>query len=421
MLSNGKRAILGFTVFAMFFGAGNLIFPVFLAYQAGESIAPAFTGFALTAIGFPMLALLAIGRSGSLEELSSRISPGFSKIFTVTVYLAIGPCLAIPRTAGTSYEMVSAALNMESSLAELIYSAVFFTIAAAVAFRPEKLSSRLGKVMAPILIALIAVLAAAAVSLPAVPAAEAAGAYAETPFPTGFSEGYQTMDAIAGLVFGAILIMNIRAAGASESRKEEAIAVIIGGLLLLAVYSALAFIGYRAHAYISDPSTGAGILSAAAGEAFPATGRFLIASIFIIACFNTSVSLLSSCGEYFHRIIPAMGRSTWILIFAAISCLVANAGLEAIISISAPVLGIIYPGAMVMIVLSFLPDQESLRYSYIFGTLTAIAVSAIDTAGIPLPLHESGFAWFIPSLIMIAAGMIMDRRKSPSVLQKGDR
>ena len=421
MLSNGKRAILGFTVFAMFFGAGNLIFPVFLAYQAGESIAPAFTGFALTAIGFPMLALLAIGRSGSLEELSSRISPGFSKVFTVTVYLAIGPCLAIPRTAGTSYEMVSAALDMESNLAELIYSAVFFTIAAAVAFRPEKLSSRLGKVMAPILIALIAVLAAAAVSLPAVPAAEAAGAYAETPFPTGFSEGYQTMDAIAGLVFGAILIINIRAAGASESRKEEAIAVIIGGLLLLAVYSALAFIGYRAHAYISDPSTGAGIMSAAAGEAFPATGRFLIAAIFIIACFNTSVSLLSSCGEYFHRIIPAMGRSTWILIFAAISCIVANAGLEAIISISAPVLGIIYPGAMVMIVLSFLPDQESLRYSYIFGTLTAIAVSAMDTAGIPLPLHESGFAWFIPSLIMIATGMIMDRRKAPSVLQKGDR
>ena len=116
-----------------------------------------------------------------------------------------------------------------------------------------------------------------------------------------------------------------------------------------------------------------------------------------------------------------MGRSTWILIFAAISCIVANAGLEAIISISAPVLGIIYPGAMVMIVLSFLPGQESLRYSYILGTLTAIAVSAAETAGIPLPLHGSGFAWLMPSLIMIAAGMIMDRRKSPSISQKGDK
>ena len=122
MTTSKERFQLAFTVFAMFFGAGNLIFPVFLAYKAGGNIIPAFTGFALTAIGCPMLALIAVGKGNSLESIGNRIHPLFSRIFTIIIYLAIGPCLAIPRTSSTSFEMVAAATGNSSTFFSIIYS-----------------------------------------------------------------------------------------------------------------------------------------------------------------------------------------------------------------------------------------------------------------------------------------------------------
>ena len=128
MIHARKRVLLSFTVFAMFFGAGNLIFPPFLAYQAGENVVPAFIGFISTAIGLPVLSLVAIGRAGSPEKLASRVHPAFGIAFTVAIYLAIGPCLAIPRTASTSYEMVANALPSTAGWMQIFYSVVFFIL-----------------------------------------------------------------------------------------------------------------------------------------------------------------------------------------------------------------------------------------------------------------------------------------------------
>ncbi len=154
---------MSFTVFAMFFGAGNLIFPVFLAYQAGDNVIPAFTGFALSATALPVLALIAVTKEGDLDGMAGRVHPVFSRILTIAVYLAIGPCLAIPRTASTSYEMAALAAGNDSTLSAIIYSAVFFTLAGIVALRPEKLSKRLGRFLSPLLVLLIAILFAGTV------------------------------------------------------------------------------------------------------------------------------------------------------------------------------------------------------------------------------------------------------------------
>ena len=150
-----ERVVMSFTCFAMFFGAGNLIFPVFLSYRAGANSVFAFLGFILSAITLPVLSLIAIGRTGSLDSLSSRVNPLFSKVFTIVIYLAIGPMLAIPRTASTSYEMVRIAFSLESDALSWAYSFIFFLLAGLIALHPEKLSKRLGKVLSPILIGLI--------------------------------------------------------------------------------------------------------------------------------------------------------------------------------------------------------------------------------------------------------------------------
>ena len=152
-----QRLLLGFTLFSMFFGAGNLIFPPHLGAQAGSNFWPAFAGFAVSAIGLPIAGVVAVARAGGFDQLASRVHPKFSLVFTILVYLSIGPCLAIPRTASTSFEMLVPLVGGERGL-QLGYSIVFFAAAFLVALHPEKLTDRLGRVLCPALIALIFVL-----------------------------------------------------------------------------------------------------------------------------------------------------------------------------------------------------------------------------------------------------------------------
>ena len=221
-----QRSLVGLTLFAMFFGAGNLIFPPWLGVQAGTESLSAFIGFLITAVGFPILGVMAVAESGGLKNLGARVHPVFAFIFMFLIYLSIGPCLAIPRTASTSFEMVVRPLLAENGLLEapllgwtalgfsqLAYSVLFFLAAFLVALNPEKLTSRLGKFLCPMLITLICVLWLGAFVNPIGEAGAPAAAYAGAALAHGFIDGYQTMDTLAALNFGLIIAMNIRAMG----------------------------------------------------------------------------------------------------------------------------------------------------------------------------------------------------------------
>ena len=402
-----ERVVMSFTCFAMFFGAGNLIFPVFLSYQAGENSVFAFLGFILSAITLPVLSLIAIGRTGSLDSLSSRVNPLFSKVFTIVIYLAIGPMLAIPRTASTSYEMVRIAFSLESDALSWAYSFIFFLLAGLIALHPEKLSKRLGKVLSPILIGLIIFLFISVFFMPS-SSRLAVPPYDDKPLLSGILDGYQTMDAIAGLVFGTILAINIRKMGIedeNEIKREGVISSIGGGILLLIIYSLLAIIGYRAFSIVENPNTGADILSGAASFLLPSYGRILIAAIFILACFNTSVGLLSSCGEYFSTICPSLSRGRWILIFALISGLIANVGLDMIISISSPILEVIYPVAITLMLLAFIKDGNKVPLTYKISILVSFIFSLIGI------FTSLSFLWLIPTGATALVSFLFERRK----------
>lgn len=401
-----ERIVMSFTCFAMFFGAGNLIFPAFLSFNAGSNTAFAFIGFALSAITLPVLALIAVGRTGSLERLSARVNPFFARVFTIVIYLAIGPMLAIPRTASTSYEMVKIAFSIERDIISWLYSALFFALAGVVALKPEKLSKRLGKILSPILITLIIILFIS-VFFMAPSDAVAKAPYDKTPFLSGVLEGYQTMDAIAGLVFGTVIAINLRKMGIDDDdiRREGGIAAVGGGILLLVIYLLLSAIGMRSHALLSSADNGADILSAAASFIFPDMGRVLIAAIFIIACFNTSVGLLSSVGEYFNSLYPPLSRAKWIFIFALVSAIIANAGLDTIISISSPVLEVIYPVAVTLMVLSLADGKNNLSLSYKVAIPVAFVFSLVGI------IWGNSFIWIIPTLIAMALGVAADRKR----------
>lgn len=426
-LSSKDLLLVGLTLFSMFFGAGNLIFPPFLGFQAGENVWPAVTGFALSAIGIPIMGVAAVSISGSLKELAGRVNKYFALIFTILSYLSIGPGLAIPRTASTSFEMAVAPFltgGFSLSAARVLYSVLFFGVALLLSMRPDKLTERLGKILTPCLLILILIVFAGSVVSPAGSYGPSYPGYNNNPFAAGFLGGYQTMDAIAALNFGILIAMNVKAKGVKDQKgvvKETIKAGVIAGIVLLLVYSALAYIGNTTGMVNQQAENGAAVLTYAAGDLYGRVGVVLMGIIFFIACLNTCVGLISSCGEFFSSMVPGISYRKWSIIFAVLSFIIANLGLNKILEVSIPILNAIYPVAIVLIILSFLnPWIGKFPYSYSTGILaTGIVsiVSALEQSNIRtpvlaelvsgLPLYGMGFPWVIPAIIGSGAGVII--------------
>ena len=420
-LQGRNLLFVGFTLFSMFFGAGNLIFPPFLGAQAGANTWFAFAGFAMSAIGLPVLGVIAVARSGGLAALAGRVHPRFAAVFTLLIYLSIGPCLAIPRTASTSFEML-APLVGGGAARQLIYSALFFAAAFLVALRPEKLTDRLGKLLCPALIVLIVVLFAGCLLHP--PAAHYAAAgepYTALPAAAGFLAGYQTMDTIAALNFGAVIALNIRAKGVADERQVVRGTIRAGwvaGAVLLAIYAMLTHAGALSGAAFPGGETGADTLTQLARGLFGRPGLVLLAAIFVIACLNTCIGLISCVSEYFHGLFPRVPYAAFAAFFALASMVVSNIGLAGIIALSTPVLNAIYPVAIVLIALSFVPRLAAYRWVYPLAVGLTCVQSVADAFALPglsalldrLPLAGLGFGWVTPALAGLLLGLLLSRR-----------
>ena len=426
-MSKRNRMIMGLTLFSMFFGAGNLIFPPFLAYQAGSVTWPAMVGFCISAIGFPILGVVAVAKAGGLDVLSKRVNPIFAQVFVLLAYLSIGPGLAIPRNSVTSFEMAVLPFLGEGApvgMLQLIYSAVFFLVAVIVALKPEKLSDRLGKIMTPILLTLIVVIFAGCLFKDHAGYGDVTTAYQNHAGIKGFLDGYQTMDAIAALNFGFIIALNIRTMGVENEKQivgETVHAGWIAGALLLAVYCALAHIGGVASGFLEGAENGARTLTGMVDWMFGPIGNAILAAVFVIACLNTCIGLLTCCSDYFHKLLPKISYRAWVIFFAASSMIVANAGLNTILSVSVPVLGALYPVCILLILLGIfhhwvgklpLIYPVSVLFTGVVSILTMIkdlgwAGTALDGVFAILPLSEQGLPWLIPAVLGIALGAVL--------------
>ena len=432
MQLQGKRLLLvGFTLFSMFFGAGNLIFPPFLGAQAGTSTWPAMAGFALSAIGFPILGVVAVARSGGLSRLAGRVHPRFAAVYTMLIYLSIGPCLAIPRTASTSFEMaVSPFLPPDApfGLLQLGYSALFFGVALLLALKPEKLTDRLGKVLCPTLLLLILVIFLGCALRPPGGYGAVTDAYASNPAVQGFLVGYQTMDTIAALNFGIVIALNIRAGAVVRGTVR---AGWLAGAVLLAVYAMLAHIGALSGSAFPGSQNGAEALTRLVSALFGPFGSVLLAAVFVIACLNTCIGLISCCSEYFHELFPRVSYRWWALFFALMSMAIANLGLNQILAVSVPVLGAIYPVAIVLILLSFFhrwiaPLGKIYPVSILFTATASVlyaladahlAIPVLTPAMKSIPLAGLGLGWVPPA----AAGILLGALLSLAPGKKGGK
>lgn len=431
-------------LFGMFFGAGNLIFPAKVGLDAGSNMWSAFAGVFVTAVGIPMLAVVGLGlsRSEGVVELSQRVSRKYSLFFCTLLYLTIGPLFAIPRCASTAFSV--GAVNLLPQEGERLYlalfSLVFFAVVLYFSLKPGGIMTWIGKWLNPVFLVFLAVLVIAALAKPvsSISAVAPAESYASSgsAFFRGFLEGYNTLDALAGLAFGIVVIDVVRKNGISQPERvavNTAKAGIFSCLFMGLIYLFITLICAQSAPVCAGADNGGTVLGTIANHYFRSAGSVLMTLIVTFACLKTAIGLVTSCSKAFvDMFAKGPGYTIWAVVFSLVSFGIANFGLTTIVSWCVPVLMFLYPLAITLILLSLSgkfigANQTVYRTTTAFTLIAAVfdmigAVSGMVPgsrvlaglkafAGNILPLYDLGLGWILPAAIGFLVGLFLTKRK----------
>lgn len=425
MKQNHAFFAIGLMLFALFFGAGNLIFPPFLGQNAGTNTVPAMVGFLITGCGLPLLAVVAVCYSGKdLQGIASRVYPWYGIFMVAAVSLTIGPFFAIPRTGSTSFEMSIAPFLGDGTkqTALLIYSLIFFILSWWFAVTPSKLVDRVGKIMTPIMLILLFALFAFYTIAPMGAWQPASEKYASASLAltSGILEGYNTMDGLAGLLFGILVVEAVRLTGVTDQKTmawETFRAGVVSMFFMSIIYVFLGFIGASSVVPLGMQENGAPILVGVMNYYFGSAGPVIMSIVVFLACLSTSIGLIAAIASLFNKIVPKISFRQWATLFAVISFGLANFGLTTIIKAAIPVLVFLYPLTVALIILTFLNNvykgspivhRTATLFTFfpaIYDGLHMVKLTppAVDTFMSSLPLAAHGLAW----LPIFAAGLIL--------------
>ena len=425
-------------LFGMFFGAGNLIFPVHMGQLAGSSFWPAIIGFLVTGAGLPLLAVAALGisRSSGLYELASKVGKPYSMFFTCALYLTIGPFFAIPRCATTSYTVGLERILPEghARLYLFLFTLAFFIAALLFSLYPGKILTWVGKILNPCFLVFLGILVIVAMLDPSasISSVAPAGDYATQPFFAGFLDGYNTMDILAGLAFGIVVVRVIQGLGVEDPdavASNTMKAGVFSCLLMGAIYLAVTVVGVQSRGLFETSENGGIALAQIAQHYLGNVGLFILAATVTLACLKTAVGLITSCGETFADLFPGlMSYRSWAIVFTGVSFLFSNLGLSTIIEYSIPVLMFLYPLAITLILLALFGrfyghDRRVAVCVTVFTLVGALydfvrslplwlltschLDGVLETLKETLPLAKLGLFWLCPALIGLALGLIL--------------
>ncbi|KGR80119.1 branched-chain amino acid transport system II carrier protein [Ureibacillus manganicus] len=424
-----ENLAVGFMLFALFLGAGNIIFPPSLGQQAGSEYIPAMIGFLITGVGLPLMGIVAVAlNGGDLQEVSKRVHPVFGIIFTSVVYLSIGPLFAIPRTGATTYSIgVAPFLSAEaqSGWMPLFFTTlIFFALVLFLALNPSKLIDRVGKVLTPLLLLVIVLLAVKSFITPIGPIGDAQGPYVTQAFSKGFTEGYLTLDVLASLVFGILIVQSLAANGIKNRIKQVKMTInagIIAALGLAFVYISLAYIGVTSPSVTGYLSDGGSIIAESSRVLYGSAGNIILSAVIILACLTTAIGLVAANATFFNKLFPKLSYQLLVVVFTVFSFLISNFGLANLIKITLPVLMFIYPITIVLMLLVMfdkLFDRRPIVYALALIPTAFIGLyDGLSTAGIKigwysklinsLPLAEQSLGWLLPAVIGLVIGWII--------------
>lgn len=416
MRKNTKDAIvIGFALFSMFFGAGNLIFPGFLGNTLGSSFFTGMIGFVITGVGLPLLAILACSKGdGSFESIASKIGPKFVIIFTTILFMAIGPLLAVPRTAATTFEI---SVNpFFPGIPSIVVIAAYFIINLIFVLKRSSIIDTIGKFLTPALLILLTIIIVKGVFMPI-------GEIINTNVPNVLSssliEGYQTMDAIAALLFAAIITNSLKDKG--YKKKDMPSMILKSGLVaaigLAFVYGGLMYIGAQTTTIASSDLGKTGLLLFISEHILGSAGPVVIGLAMGLACLSTSIGLITAGSDFFEKV--SRGKLTYkfnAIVISLISFLVALLGVDKIIAFSSPILNLLYPVSITIIVTTLLSKWLTNVKAIRLGVYTSLIFSLLLLLpGLNLsflPLSNVGFGWVLPTVLVIIIGYVIFKDKS---------
>ncbi|MGN0144106.1 MAG: branched-chain amino acid transport system II carrier protein, partial [Clostridium sp.] len=410
--------IIGFALFAMFFGAGNLIFPPFLGNAVGSQYLIASIGFICTGVGLPLLAIIAVSKGdGTFETMASKISPKFAIIFTTLLFIAIGPMLAIPRTAATTYEL--AIQPNFPSISPLVWMIIYFAINLIFVLKRSAIIDSIGTYLTPILLLILAVIIVKGVVSPI---GEIISTDTSNVLATSLTEGYQTMDALGGLLFAGMIVGSIVSKGYS---KKDVIPMtlksgFIATLGLAFVYGGLMYLGAQTTGSFTGELTKTNILLFISSSVLGNIGSTIIGLAMALACLSTSIGLLSAGASFFEKL--SKGKLSYrvnAIVISLISIVIGSLGVDNIVVISGPILNLLYPVAITLIFTTLFDEyitnikavKLGVYTSLIFGILSIIPSINLSF----IPLASAGFAWVLPTVLAILIGYLIFPNRKDSI------
>ena len=416
--------VVGFALFSMFFGAGNVIFPPYLGFGAGTQWVNGFLFYFIADIGLALFALFTLLKVGGSENITGRIGSVASNILMSAIILCIGPMVAIPRTAATTFEMSVAPLI--SGVSPVVFSVAFFIVVLLLSIRQSAVIDVVGKVLTPaLLIGLLVLIIKGSIS----PLGSIANPHVDSSFVivNGIKSGYQTMDVLAALAFGIIILKSAQEKGYSDARESSKMiraAAVIAGVLLLIVYFGLTYLGATSASLFSLGISRAELVIGIVERLLGKVGLVIFAVVVALACMTTAVALVSSAASFFEKLTKGrLSYATLVIIICVSSAVISNLGLDRIVAVASPILDIVYPPTLVLIALSWFGDRLS-RGVYCWAVVGALISSVLSTLSLygvsvpivnTLPLASLGLGWIVPAagfgIVAYVIGRLREMRK----------
>ena len=415
---------IGLMTFALFLGAGNLIFPPAMGLDAGTSLSSAMSGFLVTAVGLPAFTIIVLGRIGSTKNLTKALPKWLATTFWILLFTAIGPAFGMPRAVTVAYEMGLKPFFKADHL--VAFSIAFSALTLILAFKPGNMVNYIGKFMTPALIFLLAGLGLAAFISPlGVPAAPY-GDYQHSAVTSGLIQGYMTMDAIAAVGFGWVIIQAIKAKGVVSQKGIASVSfkvAMIYFVLMGSCYIAMGYVGATSTSIATHGMNGSVILTRYVAGEFGIYGQWLLAAIIIMACLTTTVGLTNACAEYYQQTFKASFGFTATII-VVLTGMIANFGLNDILKISLPAILVLCPVAIALVFASLtastihvstLTHTSVLVTAVVFGTVDAVSILGKMPVDLnqffnkTLPLYQAHASWLLPTLLILFVTTIMAR------------
>ncbi|MCY6485102.1 branched-chain amino acid transport system II carrier protein [Clostridium aestuarii] len=408
---NNDILVLGVALFAMFFGAGNLIFPPSLGLFAGKNWVICGVGFFITAIGMPLLGIIAASKAGgTIYDVGNKVGPIFSKIFATIIILAIGPLLAIPRTGATTYEL--GIKPIFPGISPVVASIIFFGLTLYFVIKPSQIVDKIAKILTPLLLIMVFIIIIKGIISPI---GAPTNPISVSPLSKGFTEGYQTMDALASLVFASVILNSVINKGYKEQKEQISLTIkagIIAAIGLALVYGGLIYLGASTNSIFPVDKNKSDLLISITNTLLGDFGKIALGIVVSLACLTTSIGLTATVGDFFNKLSNnKLSYSSIVISTVVFSAVFANVGVEKIVILAVPLLVAVYPLAVVLILMNIFDDYIP-KTAYIGAVIGALVISLYDgisAAGIDitfvgniiskLPFASEGFAWIIPTVI----------------------